>query len=90
MFDQDKMQLPTQLLVSLVGLAAVLLISESATSESAPIASTTPSPQTTCTASAENVPAEYWFYHALAASHSPLLDPRSCSTTCPAHKVTRT
>ena len=31
MFDQDKIKLPTQLLVSLIGLAAVLLISESAT-----------------------------------------------------------
>ena len=90
MFDQDKMQLPTQLLVSLVGLAAVLLISESATSESTPVAHTSPLPQTACTVSAENVPAEYWFYYALAASHSPLLDPRSGSTTCPAHKVTRT
>jgi len=80
----------SQLLVSLAGLAAVLLISESATSEPAPVAHTPPSPQTACTAPAANVPAEYWFYHALAASRPPLPDPRTGSTPCPDHKVIRT
>ncbi|MFO7543536.1 MAG: hypothetical protein R6W97_12130 [Thiobacillus sp.] len=80
----------SQLLVSLAGLAAVLLISESATSQSVPDARIPPSQQIACTASTPNVPAEYWFYHALAASHPSLLDPRSDSAPCPARKVIRT
>jgi len=75
----------SQLLVSLAGLAAVLLIGVPAT-----VASPPSSPQTDCCIATATEPAEYWVYHELVASHPSLFDPRSGSATCPAHKVTRT
>jgi hypothetical protein len=79
------MQTQSQLLVSLAGLAAVLLIGEPAAVAPAPS-----SPPTDCAAITATVPADYWFYHALAASHPSLFDPGAGSPSCPARKVTRT
>jgi hypothetical protein len=66
-------------------LSAVLLIGEPAADPQP-----RPSPRADCTDSKSAVPSEYWFYHALAASHPPLFDPRTGSTPCPARKVIRT
>jgi len=79
------MRPPSQLLVSLAGLAAVLLIGEPAA-----VARSPSSPQSDCAAATATVPADYWFYHALAASHPSLFDPRTGSSPCLARKVTRT
>jgi hypothetical protein len=84
-FDQDKMRTQAQLLVSLAGLAAVLLIGALAA-----VARTPSSPRTDCAVVTATVPADYWYYHALAASHPSLFDPGTGSAPCPARKVTRT
>jgi len=79
------MRTQSQLLVSLAGLAAVLLIGEPAA-----VARTPSSPRTDCAAVTATVPADYWFYHALAASHPSLFDPGAGSAPCPARTVIRT
>jgi len=79
------MRPPSQLLVSLAGLAAMLLIGEPAA-----VARTPSSPRTDCSAATATVPADYWFYHALAASHPAPFDPATGSPSCPAREVTRT
>ncbi|NDP48146.1 MAG: hypothetical protein GZ085_07085 [Sulfuriferula multivorans] len=79
------MRKTSQLLVSLAGLAVVVLIGNPAT-----VARTPASPQTGCTIATATEPAEYWFFYTLDASNPSLVDPRSRAATCPACKVTRT
>jgi hypothetical protein len=79
------MRPPYQLLVSVTGLAAVLLIGGREAD-----ADPEPSQRTDCAVSTTTVPSEYWFYHALATSNPALFDPSTGSAPCLARKVTRT
>jgi len=79
------MQPYSQTRALLIGLAALLLTCKPALAEA---------PQApklaVCAESAASVPAEYWFYHALAAAHPSLFNTFTRSSSCSVRKVIRT
>jgi len=79
------MQARSQFLISLAGLAAVLLIGEHAS-----VALARSSLQTDCAAITATVPAAYWFYHALVLSHPAMVDPGDAQPLYPDRKALRT
>jgi len=79
------MQPYTQIPALLTALAAMLLTCKPA------LADCPQAPKlTVCADSAASVPAEYWFYHALAAAHPSLLNSFTGSSSCSVRKVIRT